>query len=241
MSGIPHDRAADKAAPSSRGRSMDRAAWHNALAALGIAAAAILVIFQADIIKMVDVWWTASTYGHCFLIAPIIGWLVWQRRARSLLGSIPIGWWPGADRSSRLAGLGWLMGEAGSVSFARQFGIVIMLQGAGDRGPGAHGRRARADIPVCSTPFSSCPFGESLEAPLAAGHRRRSSCRCSIWPAYPATSNGVLIHAGRYYFEVAEACSGTKFVIAMLAFGILVCNVCFCVMAVGVRCSWRSR
>ncbi len=49
----------------------------------------------------------------------------------------------------------------------------------------------------------------------------------------PAVSNGVLIHAGRYYFEVAEACSGAKFVIAMLAFGVLVANVCFV--------SWRRR
>ncbi|MDQ0837641.1 archaeosortase/exosortase family protein [Sphingomonas faeni] len=36
-----------------------------------------------------------------------------------------------------------------------------------------------------------------------------------------------MIHAGRYYFEVAEACSGAKFVIAMVAFGVLVANLCF--------------
>jgi EpsI family protein len=43
----------------------------------------------------------------------------------------------------------------------------------------------------------------------------------------------VLIHAGRYYFEVAEACSGAKFVIAMVAFGVLVANLCFV--------SWKRR
>ena len=49
----------------------------------------------------------------------------------------------------------------------------------------------------------------------------------------PAVVDGVLIHAGRYYFEVAEACSGAKFVIAMVAFGVLVANLCFL--------SWKRR
>jgi EpsI family protein len=43
----------------------------------------------------------------------------------------------------------------------------------------------------------------------------------------PASVNGVLITIPNGYFEVAEACSGAKFEIAMIAFGVLVANVCF--------------
>jgi exosortase/archaeosortase family protein len=43
----------------------------------------------------------------------------------------------------------------------------------------------------------------------------------------PATVDGVLITTSNGYFEVAEACSGAKFVIAMVAFGVLVANVCY--------------
>lgn len=52
------------------------------------------------------------------------------------------------------------------------------------------------------------------------------------WSGIPASADGVLIHAGRYWFEVAEACSGSKFVLAMIAFAALVANLCF-------RSLWR--
>lgn len=43
----------------------------------------------------------------------------------------------------------------------------------------------------------------------------------------PAHVDGVLITTPNGYFEVAEACSGSKFVIAMIAYGALVANVCY--------------
>ena len=43
----------------------------------------------------------------------------------------------------------------------------------------------------------------------------------------PAQVDGVLITTPNGYFEVAEACSGAKFVIAMIAYGALVANVCY--------------
>ena len=43
----------------------------------------------------------------------------------------------------------------------------------------------------------------------------------------PAHLEGVFITTPTGYFEVAEACAGVKFLIAMVAFGALVANVCF--------------
>jgi len=207
---------------------VDGPRWRYHLPVLAIAAASMLALFNADIIRMVGVWWTASTYGHCFLIAPIVGWLAWQRRDE-LAQLTPTGWLPGLVIVA-IGGLGWLMGEAGSVAFARQFGVVVMLQGAVVTILGPIVTRGLL-FPLVYTLFL-VPFGDFLEAPL------QQVTVAIIMPlldlvGIPAISNGVLIHAGRYYFEVAEACSGAKFVIAMVAFGLLVCNVCFS--------SWRRR
>ena len=196
--------------------------------ALAAAATGILLLFHTDIVRMVGVWWSASTYSHCILIAPIIAWLIWQRRSE--LGALtPTGWWPGLAVVVA-GGMGWLMGDAGSVAFARQLGVVLMLQGAVITIFGPTVVRGML-FPLCYALFL-VPFGESLEAPL------QQVTVGIVMPlldlvGIPATANGVMIHAGRYYFEVAEACSGTKFVIAMLAFGVLVCNLCFT--------SWRRR
>jgi EpsI family protein len=49
----------------------------------------------------------------------------------------------------------------------------------------------------------------------------------------PAAIDGVFIDTPAGLFEVAEACSGVKFLIAMFAFGVLVANACFV--------SWKRR
>lgn len=207
---------------------MTAARWRRHAIGLAIAAAAILLLFRDDVARLVSIWWTSTTFGHCLFIPPVIGWLVWQRR-RELAALMPVAWWPGLALVA-LGGIGWLMGDAGSVSFARQLGLIVMLQGAVVTLLGPQVARGLA-FPLGYALFL-VPFGEELEPALQAVTVRMVMPLLHLF-GVPASSNGVLIHAGRYWFEVAEACSGAKFVIAMLAFGVLVANVCFV--------SWRRR
>ncbi len=202
--------------------------WRRHGIALALAVAAILLLFREDVAHLGSIWWTSTTFGHCLFIGPVIGWLVWQRR-RELAALTPTAWWPGLALIAA-GGAGWLMGQAGSVSFARQFGLIVMLQGATVTLLGPQVARGLL-FPLGYAVFL-VPFGEELEPPLQAVTVRIVMPLLHL-VGVPAESNGVLIHAGRYYFEVAEACSGAKFVIAMLAFGMLVANVCFV--------SWRRR
>ena len=204
------------------------APWPRSAIVLGAVVAAILLIFRVDVVRLVELWWVSTTYGHCLFIGPVIAWLVWTRRTE-LARLDPAAWWPGIALVA-VGGFGWLMGEAGEVAFARQFGLVMMLQGAvlTILGP----QVARGLLFPLAYAFFLVPFGEELEPPL------QTLTVALVMPmlhlvGVPAVSNGVLIHAGRYYFEVAEACSGAKFVIAMIAFGVLVANVCFV--------AWRRR
>ena len=204
------------------------ARWRRHCVGLALAWAAILLLLWADVVRLVTIWWTSTTFGHCLFIGPVIAWLVWQRR-RELAALDPVAWWPGLGLVA-LGGIGWLMGDAGSVSFARQLGLVVMLQGAVVTllGP----QVARGLLFPLAYAFFLVPFGEALEPPLQAVTVRIVMPLLHLF-GVPATSNGVLIHAGRYWFEVAEACSGAKFVIAMLAFGVLVAATCFA--------TWRRR
>jgi EpsI family protein len=110
------------------------------------------------------------------------------------------------------------------VAFARHLGLVLMLQGATVAALGPNVARAVA-FPLGYLLFL-VPFGEWLEAPL-----QDVTVAMTMWglgvAGVPASVNGVLITIPNGYFEVAEACSGTKFVIAMVAFAALAANVCF--------------
>lgn len=201
--------------------------WPYHLALLAGVALFVLLLFRIDVAHLVDIWWTSTTYGHCLFIGPVVGWLIWQRRVE-LSRLTPTAWWPGLFAVAG-GGLLWLLGESATVALVRHLGLVAMLEGAVLTllGPMV----ARGMLFPLAYAWFLVPFGAELERPL-------QQVTVSIvmplldWSGIPASADGVLIHAGRYWFEVAEACSGSKFVLAMVAFAALVANLCF-------RSPWR--
>jgi len=199
-----------------------RPAWRQQLALLIGTCALLLLVFARDAADLVRIWWTSTTFGHCLFIGPVVGWLVWQRR-RELAALTPTAWAPGLAIVT-VGGLAWLAGDAAGVALARHLGLVTMLQGAVVTllGP----RVARGLLfPLLYTYFC-VPFGEGLEAPLQQVTVAMTLPLLHL-AGVPAQVDGVLITIPNGYFEVAEACSGAKFVIAMLAYGVLVANVCY--------------
>ncbi|MEO7691558.1 MAG: exosortase A [Sphingomonas sp.] len=216
------------AAEFAAGTKTDAARWRRHAAVLGAVAVILLLMFHTDAAGLAKIWWTSTTFGHCLFIAPVIAWLVWQRRAG--LGQVkPAAWWPGMALVA-IGGFGWLLGDAASVALARHLGLVMMLQGAVVTMLGPNVARALL-FPLCYALFL-VPFGEGLQAPLQTVTVGMTMPLLHLF-GVPAQVDGVLITIPNGYFEVAEACSGAKFVIAMIAYGTLVANVCFV--------SWRRR
>lgn len=202
--------------------------WRTHLVAMALAWAAILLLFRDAATGLVDIWLTGDAYGHCLLVGPIVAWLVWQRRG-GLVRLTPQGWAPGLLLVA-CGGAGWWLGEAASGNVAQHLGLVLMLEGAAVAllGPNV----ARALLFPLGYALFLVPFGAWLDPPLQA------VTVAVVMPlldlvGVPAVSDGVVIHAGRYWFEVAEACSGAKFVLAMVVLGTLVAHVGFV--------SWRRR
>jgi exosortase A len=195
---------------------------------LGVVAGAILLFFASDARDMVTIWWTSSTFGHCLFVPFLIGWLV-QQRLSGLRRLYPVAWTPG------LIWLGagavcWMLGSAAGVALFRHGGLVVMLQGAVIALLGPAVARALA-FPLFYA-FFMVPFGEEV-VPLLQLVTARLSMFFLGLAGVPAHMEGIFITTPTGYFEVAEACSGAKFLIAMTAYGALVCNVCFR--------SWRRR
>jgi exosortase A len=197
-------------------------AWRRQLAVLGTVAIILIALFRRDAGDLARIWWTSTTFGHCLFIAPVIGWLVWQRRAQ-LAELTPVAWWPGLLLVFA-GGFGWMLGEAASVALARHLGLAMMLQGAVVTLLGPNVARGLL-FPLCYAVFL-VPFGEDLEGPLQTLTVEMTMPLLHLF-GVPAQVDGVLITIPNGYFEVAEACSGAKFVIAMVAYGTLVANVCF--------------
>tara|TARA_R110000782_G_scaffold78276_2_gene154940 strand:+ start:92003 stop:93544 length:1542 start_codon:yes stop_codon:yes gene_type:complete len=196
--------------------------WPRHLVGLAALAAAILLLFAQDALDMVRIWWTSSTYGHCLFIPFLIGWLVHQRAA-GLRQLDPVAWPPGLVW---LAGgaLCWLLGDAAGLAVLRHGGLVVMLQGAVivTLGPAV----SRALLFPLFYAFFMVPLGSELEPALQLITAEIAMTLLGL-AGVPAHIEGIFITTPTGYFEVAEACSGAKFVVAVTAYGVLVCNVCF--------------
>ncbi|NWK95571.1 EpsI family protein [Sphingobium lactosutens] len=212
----------DRAIAPDRLPLIDLTGWRGHLTALGVVAFVILSLFLDDVGTMLSIWWNASTFGHCLFIPFLIAWLV-QQRLQGLRALQPMAWAPGLLWLGAGA-FAWLLGAAAGVAMIRHGALIVMLQGATIAllGPAV----ARALLFPLFYAFFMVPFGEEIVPPLQLVTARLAMLLLDL-SGVPAHMEGIFITTPTGYFEVAEACSGAKFLIAMTAYGALVCNVCF--------------
>jgi exosortase A len=197
-------------------------AWRTPLLRLALAWVGLAAFFADDWADMAAQWWNSSTYNHILLVPPIIAWLVWMRRGE-VSKLTPSAWWPGLVLLAGALFL-WLLGAFSGLNLARQLGAVLALQAVTAT---LLGPRVIAGLffPVCYALFL-VPFGDEL-VPLLQTITAKLTIAFTHWSGIPAEIEGVFIDTPAGLFEVAEACSGVKFLIAMIALAALVAQVCF--------------
>jgi exosortase A len=198
------------------------AVWRASLIRLGLTIIALMLIFRRDAADMTMIWWSVSTYTHCLLVLPLAGWLIWQRRDE-LAPLTPVAF-PPALGLVLLGSVVWMLGEAAGVALFRHAGLIFMIQSSVLALLGARAFRGIL-FPVFYLVFL-IPFGDELVPALQIVTARLSMVFLGL-AGIPARLDGVFISTPTGLFEVAEACSGVKFLVAMVAYGALVANVCF--------------
>jgi EpsI family protein len=118
----------------------------------------------------------------------------------------------------------WMLGMMGSISLFRHAALVMMTQGMVMTliGPAV----SRALMFPLAYAFFLIPLGSELE-PLLQLVTARMAIGLLWLVQVPAFIEGIFITIPNGYFRVAEACSGTAFLIAMAAYSTLVANLCF--------------
>jgi exosortase A len=214
--------------PIAKAEPATAAGWREHGLVLAALWAALLLLFRRDAADIVGIWYYSSTFNHCLLIVPLIGWLVWQRWPE-LRQVAPAAWTPGLLLVAAGA-CAWLLGEAGGLSLARHAGLVFMLQGAVVACLGKAVARGLL-FPLAYALFL-IPAGEELVPPMQTLTAKMSMVLLGL-SGVPAHIEGIFITTPTGLFQVAEACSGVKFLVAMVAYGALAANLCFH--------SWRRR
>ena len=175
-----------------------------------------LLLFPDTLWAMVRIWWRSDTYAHGFVVYPLAAWLAWRLRDR--LRGLPLR--PSPWGLAALLGLGvaWLLGRVGDLLALEMLAWALMLP-AGVWALGGWAWLRTLAFPLAFTLFA-VPIGEPLVPPLQdltawmAVHLLRLSGIPVFW-------EGRFFHIPSGSFEVAEACSGVRYLYASLTFGAL--------------------
>ncbi len=191
-------------------------AWRGTLLALGLALAAVLLLYRDTAAAMVSIWSRSDTFTHAFLVPPIVLWLIWQRR-RELAVQTPRPS-PWLLLPMAVAGFGWLLGDMATVNALTQLALVALLVLCVLAIVGL--RASRPMWFALGFLFFAVPVGDFLLPTLMTwtADFTVAALRLSGIPVYREGLN-LIIPSGAW--SVVEACSGVRYLIASLMVGVL--------------------
>ncbi len=198
-------------------RSAVPAAWRTPLLALALATLALVAIAVREWGEMLHQWWNIDTYNHLLLMPFIIGWLV-KLRAPELAQIVPRPFLPGLILVVAALGL-WQAGRVTGINLVAHAGAVGAVQAAVVTVLGLRTGLLLA-LPIGLAAFL-VPFGDEIVPPLQM-ITADIAVTLTHWSGIPATVDGIYIDTPVGLFIVAEACSGVKFLVAMVTLAVLV-------------------
>ena len=192
-------------------------AWRASLATLVLGTLVLLAATAREWGEMLHQWWNIDTYTHVLLVPPIIAWLV-AIKAKELALIVPKPWLPGLAVIAVGIAL-WAIGRISEINLIAHAGAVGALQGLVIASIGPRTSLLLA-LPLCFAVFL-VPFGDEIVPPLQA-ITAEIAVALTHASGIPAEVDGIYIDTPVGLFIVAEACSGVKFLVAMVTLAVLV-------------------
>lgn len=188
--------------------------WRLALILIVIASIVLGIAFRQEIIGAVRVWVDSTAYNHCFLVLPLAGFLLWERRAVISLVSPRPALWPLLTMPA-LSAI-WLLAAVLDIQEGRQLVMVAMFQVVllVALGPRMFWQLLAPFLFL----FFLVPSGAFLVPSLQTITADIAVAGLQFLHI-PVFSDGYMIEIPEGPFEIAEACAGLRFLIASSVFG----------------------
>ena len=196
--------------------------WGPALILIAIASLIFGVAFRQEITGAVRVWIDSTAYNHCFLVLPLAGFLLWERRAVISLVSPRPALWP--LLAMPLLSAIWFLAAVLELQEGRQLLMVAMFQVVllVALGPRLFWHLLAPFLFL----FFLVPSGAFLVPSLQTITADIAVAGLQFLHI-PVFSDGLMIEIPEGPFEIAEACAGLRFLIASTVFGCFFAVVMF--------------
>ena len=181
---------------------------------------ALLAALYADILRdLIWQWWDDANYSHGFLVPLFSGFLIWRRRS-DLMAVVPRGSWVGLV--VLLAGIvALIIGDVGAENFLTRSSLIVILAGL------VLFHLGRDALRVVLFPLVFLFFMIPLPAILFYAVTlplQSLAAQNSVWAldllGIPVLRDGNVIQLSQISLGVAEACSGIRSLISLLALAV---------------------
>jgi exosortase A len=196
--------------------------WKGPLLALLTGWVVTLFAFRQTVASLTKIWSGSSTYSYGFVILPICAALVWRRR-EELKNLCP---------TTSVLGLAlfllstvlWVAGNVADVQLIQHIALVAMLDSL------VWALLGNAVVRTLRFPlfflFLGVPVGDSL-VPILQQWTATLTVSALRLSGIPAFQDGLILSTPSGNWQVAEACSGIRYLIASIVMGILLAGVAY--------------
>lgn len=187
---------------------------------MGVALAVMLLAFYSSVLRLTETWFTREEYSHGVLIPLIAAFLIWQRRDEIARAKFTGSW---AGVALVLLGCALkIIGDVGLFYILQQYSLLITLYGLVLALVGWRTFKLLA-VPLLVLLFM-IPLPEFLLQNLSARLQLVSSqIGVLVIKAFGISVfvEGNVIDLGGYQLQVAEACSGLRYLFPLMTLGFM--------------------
>ncbi|MBQ0719377.1 MAG: exosortase A [Gammaproteobacteria bacterium] len=177
---------------------------------------AIALIFYPTVESMVTIWWRSETFTHGFLVAPIVIWLIWEKRQE--LARL----YPSCQYRALIpllsCGFLWLFGQVMDAAVVQQIALIGILLS------GLWVILGTSVVWAIAFPlaflFLAVPVGEGL-IPVLMEFTADFTVGLLKITGIPVYREGLFFTLPSGNWSVVEGCSGVRYLIASVTLGCL--------------------
>jgi exosortase A len=186
------------------------------------------LLYRQSYMSMVEAWLNSETYSHGFVIPLIAIFFAWQRRARAAMVHAKV-WWPGLALITGISII-WTISALVNVRVIEQFAAVAVIPAIIVTLYGPALTRVFT-LPLAYL-FFAVPFGQGL-VPIFMEWTADFTVGALQIFGIPVLREGLHFSTANGNFNIVEACSGVRYLLASIATG-----TAFAFLAYG---GWKKR
>jgi len=178
--------------------------------------ALIAVLLFRTAASIVSIWQRSNTFGHGFLIPPIVAWLIWKRRDR--VREIAIRPTPAWLLAVGALGFAWFWGALAGIVILEQYSFALLIPATIAAVLGT--AMLRALLFPLGFLLLGVPAGDSISGPLIQFTAAFAVKALQI-SGIPVVREGPYLTIPNGVWVVTDACSGFRYLMASLTLGCL--------------------